>query len=280
MIIKPLFVVSCLFLSGNISANTPNNFNQAKKLAVKIYQDHKIAFYSGCTFHFQGKKLIPNPETCGYIPRKNANRGTRIEWEHVVPAAHFGQQLQCWQNGGRKNCKRVSKKFRKMESDLNNLVPVIGELNGDRSNYRLGMISGEKRNYGQVDFEVDFKGRIAEPREEVRGDIARIYFYMEKKYNLKISRSQKRLFQAWAKSDPVSQWENKKKELILKVQSVKTPFFDKAPPTTPKNKTCNPAKKYCRHMLNCQEAYFYLNQCGRHRLDGDKDGVPCEKICR
>jgi len=277
MTIKPFLLVSCLLLNSSTFANPPTNFSQAKKLAVKIYQNHKNAFYSGCTFYSKGKKLIPDHKTCGYIPRKNTNRGSRIEWEHIVPAAHFGQQLQCWQNGGRKNCKKVSKKFREMEADLYNLVPAIGELNGDRSNYRLGMIPSEKRNYGKVDFEVDFKGRIAEPRKEVRGDIARIYFYMEKKYKLKISRSQKRLFQAWDKGDPVSQWENEKKQLILKVQGITTPFTDKQ---TTKNKTCNPSKKYCRDMLNCQEAYFYLNECGRTRLDGNKDGVPCQKMCR
>ncbi|WP_408611813.1 excalibur calcium-binding domain-containing protein [Falsiroseomonas oryzae] len=34
------------------------------------------------------------------------------------------------------------------------------------------------------------------------------------------------------------------------------------------------AKRYCREMVNCAEAYFYLNQCGLRRLDGDSDGVP------
>ncbi|WP_092998188.1 excalibur calcium-binding domain-containing protein [Thiohalomonas denitrificans] len=33
-------------------------------------------------------------------------------------------------------------------------------------------------------------------------------------------------------------------------------------------------------MANCVEARFYLEQCGRDRLDGDEDGVPCEAICR
>lgn len=30
----------------------------------------------------------------------------------------------------------------------------------------------------------------------------------------------------------------------------------------------------------CEEARFYLTQCGLSRLDGDKDGVPCEAVCR
>ncbi len=43
--------------------------------------------------------------------------------------------------------------------------------------------------------------------------------------------------------------------------------------------TCG-TKRYCREMTSCKEAQFYLRQCGLTRLDGDKDGVPCEKICR
>jgi len=39
------------------------------------------------------------------------------------------------------------------------------------------------------------------------------------------------------------------------------------------------AKHTCGQMLSCAEARFYLTQCGLHRLDGDKDGVPCESLC-
>lgn len=38
-------------------------------------------------------------------------------------------------------------------------------------------------------------------------------------------------------------------------------------------------KTLCGQMTSCAEAYFYLNTCGVSRLDGDKDGVPCETIC-
>ncbi|HEY8609814.1 MAG TPA: thermonuclease family protein [Roseomonas sp.] len=43
--------------------------------------------------------------------------------------------------------------------------------------------------------------------------------------------------------------------------------------------TCG-AKQYCREMTSCAEARFYLSQCGLSRLDGDRDGVPCETLCR
>jgi len=40
------------------------------------------------------------------------------------------------------------------------------------------------------------------------------------------------------------------------------------------------SKRYCREMTSCAEAKFYLQQCGRSSLDGDRDGVPCESMCR
>lgn len=38
-------------------------------------------------------------------------------------------------------------------------------------------------------------------------------------------------------------------------------------------------KTLCGQMTSCAEAKFYLNTCGISRLDGDKDGVPCESLC-
>jgi hypothetical protein len=39
-------------------------------------------------------------------------------------------------------------------------------------------------------------------------------------------------------------------------------------------------KRYCREMTSCEEARFYLTQCGVSSLDGNHDGVPCAKLCR
>ncbi|MGE5041783.1 MAG: thermonuclease family protein [Candidatus Levyibacteriota bacterium] len=38
-------------------------------------------------------------------------------------------------------------------------------------------------------------------------------------------------------------------------------------------------KTTCGQMTSCSEAQFYLNSCGVSRLDGDKDGTPCESLC-
>ena len=140
-----------------------------------------------------------------------------------MPAWEFGHQLQCWQNGGRKACKK-NPRFKRMEADLHNLVPAIGEVNGDRSNFGFTQLSGEPRVYGQCDMEVDFKRRKVEPVEHRRGDIARTYFYMRDQYGVRISRKQEQLFNAWAKLDPVDQWEIQRNKMISEVQGNLNPY--------------------------------------------------------
>jgi hypothetical protein len=38
-------------------------------------------------------------------------------------------------------------------------------------------------------------------------------------------------------------------------------------------------RRYCSEMRSCAEAMFHFRVCGLHRLDGDGDGVPCERLC-
>lgn len=40
------------------------------------------------------------------------------------------------------------------------------------------------------------------------------------------------------------------------------------------------SKNSCREMLTCEEAIAFLHKCGLKEIDGDGDGIPCEKLCR
>ncbi|BBB25876.1 endonuclease [Amphritea japonica] len=225
---KPFLVVLCTSLfSMSAAAEPPSSFSKSKRILTGLYQTNPVSFYCGCDYQAKGRKLVPQWDSCGYSPRKNANRAGRIEWEHVVPAWAFGHQLQCWQNGGRKACKKEAD-FRRMEADLHNLVPAIGEVNGDRSNYSFSMLEGEPRVYGRCDMEVDFKRRKVEPPLGRQGDIARTYFYMRDQYGLKISSKQEKLFAAWHKQDPVDRWELDRNQMISEVQGNSNPYVTEA----------------------------------------------------
>ncbi len=230
-----LAVLLLVFQFPNLANATtpPKSFSAAKKSLIRLYHSEQAeqSFYCGCSYSEQavnGKnKLLANHQSCAYTPRKNAKRAARIEWEHVVPAWEFGHQLQCWQTGGRKAC-RKDPVFKAMEADLFNLVPALGEVNGDRSNFQFGMISGEARAYGACDVEIAFKERRVEPRPDIRGDIARSYFYMAKQYGLKISKQNRRLYEAWARQDPVSEQELRIARAKTKLMGWSNPFIETA----------------------------------------------------
>lgn len=192
-------------------------FSSAKKHLISTLPENAKSIYCGCDIKKQGKKLVPDPTHCGYVPRntltrsgKVNQRALRIEWEHIVPAWEFGHQLQCWQGGGRNNCRKVSAKFRLMEADINNLAPAIGEINADRSNYRFGMLAQNATQYGRCEVKVNFKQRVVEPPVHARKRIADAYAYMQKTYGLKISAKQQKLFNAWQQQAYAANTKSKK----------------------------------------------------------------------
>ena len=205
-LLRPLALLSTLLLCGSTVAagiQPPRTFPEAKKIAWKLYAGHETTFYCGCGY--QGNRV--DLESCGYQPRKNANRAGRVEWEHVVPAWVIGHQRQCWQNGGRKNCTANDPVFSTAEADLHNLVPSIGEINGDRGNFALGMLSDKPSQYGACPMVVNFKQKTAMPPERARGDAARIYLYMADRYQLRLSNLDRRVYEAWNRQYPISDWE-------------------------------------------------------------------------
>lgn len=199
------------------------NFGSAKRIARDvIYSEHNIDFYCGCDYtpRKTGSGGIIDASECGYTPRKNKARGKQLEWEHVVPAYYFGSKRTCWKKGnakcvktdgtpykGRECCSRVDKTFKKIEADLHNLTPAVGELNGDRSNLPYGIVQGEPREYGECDFEIGGTPKVTEPRDEVRGDAARIWLYMADTYGIKLTDPQRQMFETWSEDDPVDQME-------------------------------------------------------------------------
>jgi len=200
----PYFVlILCLAIAQGASAAAPRTFVEAKKVAWKLYAGNPVEFYCGC--RYSGKTV--DLKSCGYQPRKNPQRAARIEWEHIVPAWVIGHQRQCWQHGGRKNCTKTDRVFNQAEADLHNLVPSIGEVNGDRSNFSYGWLPQKPTQYGACPMVVNFKARKVMPRQQIRGMIARTYFYMSERYGLRLSSQDRKLYAAWNKQYPPEAWE-------------------------------------------------------------------------
>ncbi len=225
-----------LILFFALSLNAAS-FSKSKKILLKkIYYDNKITFYCNnpydiATVRGKQKTLIIKDKQY-YSPRKPLyksgkvnTRAQRVEWEHVMPAHNFGKHLPCWKNGGRKAC-RKDKTFKTIEADMHNLVPAIGEVNGNRSNYRYGANDPEVGQYGQCKVQVDFKAKRAYVKDDIRGDIARIYFYMSDKYNIRLSKQERNMMQAWSSLDQISQWEKIKNKRVEKIQGNGNKFIE------------------------------------------------------
>lgn len=220
-----------LALSAILALNAwaaPESFEKAKiESRQYVYHDRMQAgtFYCGCEWKWMGRSGgRVDLSSCGYEVRKQQTRAERIEYEHIVPASNFGRARQCWQKGGRKNCNATDPVFNAMEADLHNLAPSIGEVNGDRSNYNFGMLPSTPGRYGKCPVKIDFKLRTIEPRDEIKGQIARVYFYMHDRYNIPMSRQQQQLMMAWDKQFPVSNWERERDRRIAKRMGHSNPF--------------------------------------------------------
>ena len=217
-----LFTV-LVFATTSALAGAPTSFAEAKVVAKReVFFDQADGpvgdLYCGCKWRWVGKSGgRVDAESCGYETRKQQTRAERAEWEHIVPAWQFGHQRQCWQNGGRKNCVATDPVFRAMEADLYNLYPSVGEVNGDRANFNYGMVSGVSSQYGQCTTRVDFAARTAEPRDEVKGLVARTTFYMFDRYGLNMSRQQQQLLGAWSRQYPPTEWEIERSARIAKI---------------------------------------------------------------
>ena len=226
-----------LLLSTNTAiAEPPRSFNSSKKVTVSLWWDiGPSSFYCDCPYRsataheklIRSGNLWVDGSVCGYKPKKALSdsgkpRATtmRIEWEHVVPADWIATGFNC-QDLTRDDCRNING-FKEAEGDLFNLVPAVGELNNDRSARLFGEIKEEKREYGSCDFEVIKIGEgephtrgTAEPMQAIRGDIARIWFYMNNKYGVTLVNDEyEAMLEYWAVSDPVDEAELNRHDLI------------------------------------------------------------------
>ena len=55
-------------------------------------------------------------------------------------------------------------------------------------------------------------------------------------------------------------------ETKVRTQATATPSFQ-----------CEAGKTHCSHMSSCDEATFYIQNCPNTQMDGDGDGIPCER---
>ena len=205
--------------------STPSSQTANKRMYDKVYFDHETTFYCGCAY----VNKVPVLTSCGLDLDSMGTRANQTEVEHVVPASAFGRTRPCWASGGRDECLRKASPvydsvFDTFHSDLHNLVPSVGHLNAIRSDFSMGLVEGDVNPFGACDFEYSLDDDKVEPPAHVRGDIARIYFYVEHTYGLQLTYGERHLFRAWHAADPVDEWEIERDKRIETLQGNSNPF--------------------------------------------------------
>lgn len=218
--------------------HTAATFTQAKRLVYeRIYFDHQRTLYCGCQYDADRQVAL---DTCGLQALAGNKRAARIEAEHVFPAAQFGNFRACWREpasfaqcnkadgktlSGRECCLRVDPVFVAAHNDLQNLFPEDGYLNGRRSDYNWGMVSGGT-TYGTCDMRFDGSVRRVQPPVAIRGEIARTMFYMRDTYGFRLSRQDQQLYTVWNNQNPPDDWEIERNRRIKEIQGVGNAYVE------------------------------------------------------
>lgn len=138
----------------------------------------------------------------------------------------------------------------------------------------------ETDRYGRTVARV-YAGQVDVNAEMVRQGAAWVYRQYNRDKSLLVleaeARKAKRGLWALPESERVAPWEWRKNGGNAQHQSAGQPRPTLA--STSGAYSCSP-RKSCGQMSSCEEARFQLEQCGNTRLDGDRDGVPCEALCR
>ena len=202
------------------------NIDEGISFLLNDIEVNQSTFYCGCHFSKISQKL--DLSTCSYFGEKE--RATDLEWEHIVPISVIGGKLQSWREGdqlcgemkGRSCSQKVSQLFNIIESDLYNLVPVNGGLNQIRSNYGLSNGDSNLKLCG-----ASVSGGKFTPPERLKGDVARVYLYMNHAYpGFGIINSTNRsLIELWNQEDSISYEECARAQKVMKVQGNSNPFL-------------------------------------------------------
>ena len=162
----------------------------------------------------------------------NSSEGAGWNKEHTVPQSWFSEAAP-------------------MKSDIIHVVPTDCWVNGMRSSYPFGEVANIKK-YSANHYCVQgtcktagYSGEVFEPNDEIKGDLARIYFYMATCYEDKCTSWTKGsggsvfnsenqglanwvvdMMMAWAKLDPVDDVEIARNNAVPNAQKNRNPFVD------------------------------------------------------
>ena len=252
----PLMVAAMLMAAITALAAEPQGYysraqgksNEALMTALStIISNHtSVSYTSGLLKAFKTTDtddegyIIDIYSNCRYRPTDNGGTassiGVNYNREHSFPRSWFGGEVD------------------PMNTDIFHIYPTDSFVNEKRGNLPYGVCAGgetwsngQYKAKGRSGFSTypGYSGKVFEPDDEYKGDLARTYFYMVTCYkqelpswpgsaNLAYSTNKYKAFSTWTinmlmewtRMDPVSEKEIKRNEAVYKIQSNRNPFID------------------------------------------------------
>lgn len=251
--IKFLISAACALVYTMGSAEIPAGYYDScegksgeallKALNAKI-SSHKDVGYDGLWEVYKTSDIHPDGTVWDMYSTKNwgtnyskcgnyKNVGDCINREHSFPKSWFS-------------------KGSPMKSDAFHVYPTDGKVNGQRSNYPYGECAngtqlpanGNVQPLGRLGTSTfsGYSGKVFEPDDEYKGDLARTYFYMAACYNEKIANWSSdmlagnsfpayktwavNLLLKWTRQDEVSEKEIERNDAVYAFQNNRNPFID------------------------------------------------------
>lgn len=214
-------------------AAPPENFSTAKRIAHTLFSAHRDTLYCHCYYDSDNRTDLTS---CGLEAYAELKRVHRMEWEHMMPAYQFGHTLLCWQEKlcvkkdgvpyrGRACCQKLNPQFRRMEAELYNLWPAVGEINRARYNFSFAYVPNHEPTYPRCTIRIDRHTKTIEPDNQSKGIVARATLFMAMRYSIPLPSSQRRLLESWNEQFPPNAWEKTWAKHVAQQEGYANPFI-------------------------------------------------------
>ena len=208
--------------SENCYAHTTLGYKRARQILFsKVYQpdqDRHEVTEVYCGKKYTDGELINGNEI--HLQENQIPNGNILNTEHTWPRSRFNVDEE-----------ESHDLYEQMLSDIHHLYPTDTVVNRDRYNHQFADVDvqtskltcdGPKLGHNNQEADTMF----FEPPANIKGDIARSLMYFSIKYNLPIDTVEESALRNWHHSDPVSQFEIRRNNIVHEYQGTRNPFID------------------------------------------------------
>lgn len=225
----------CLLCCSSLAFATSGD-STLSQIYQEVGKGNSASFYCDCVFDLQKMQL--KDKNCGQKIGQSAVFFPAVTWERVVSKSEFTDDLQCWHEpqslqgcrnenkvlSSQQCCEEVSEEYRARAANIHNQIPVIQNIAEKLQGLGFGQVYREPIEFGACQLKIDSQLVRKEPPDQIKGDIARIYFYFESLGYVRLSRRSRPLMEIWDMKDPVSNFECALHSKKAAISGLKNPY--------------------------------------------------------